>query len=196
LTHKINGLLLAAGFSKRMGKPKALLIQDDLPFAIVILLKMQLVCESIVVVVGHTGSMIQEKLRQHIDGNYQLKTKVRFVTNKNYNEGMFSSLQRGLKELSNSEWILYHFVDQPKLNVEFYNNFIKQISEGFNWIQPAFKGINGHPILIHKIVFNLILDLSPDSSLRVLKNHPNIRKKFWQCNYPEVLQDIDTPSDL
>jgi len=179
-----------------MGKPKALLLQNNLPFTIVILLKMQIICENIVVVVGHSGNMIQDKLRKYVDENYQLKTKVRFVTNKNYSEGMFTSLQSGLKELSDSEWILYHFVDQPKLNLEFYTHFSKQISKEFNWIQPAFEGNNGHPILIHNSIFKLILDLPPDSSLRDLKNHPDIRKKFWQCDYPEVLQDIDTPSDL
>jgi len=196
LTYKIDGLLLAAGFSKRMGKPKALLFQDDLPFAIVILLKMQVVCENIVVVVGHSGHLIQEELKKYIDDFYQLKPKINFITNKNYSDGMFSSLQCGLRELNNSEWILYHFIDQPKLSLEFYNNFSKQISKGFNWIQPTFEGINGHPILIHNSVFKLILDLSPDSSLRDLKRNPDIRKKFWQCDYPEVLQDIDTPSDL
>jgi len=80
--------------------------------------------------------------------------------------------------------------------LEFYKSFQKNISKGFNWIQPTFEGINGHPILIHNSVFKLILDLSPDSSLRDLKRNPDIRKKFWQCDYPEVLQDIDTPSDL
>ena len=179
-----------------MGKPKALLIQNDLPFTIVILLKMQVLCENIVVVVGHSGNLIKEELKKYIDDNYQLRAKVRFVTNKNYSEGMFSSLQCGLRELNNSEWILYHFVDQPKLNLEFYTNFSKQISKGFNWIQPTFEGVNGHPILIHNSIFKFILDLSPDSSLRDLKNHPGVRKKFWQCDYPEVLQDIDTPSDL
>lgn len=179
-----------------MGKPKALLIQNDLPFAIVILQKMQVVCKSTVVVLGHSANEIQEELEKYIANSHHLESKVRFVTNKNYSEGMFSSLQCGLRELNNSEWILYHFVDQPKLSIEFYNNFSKQVSKEFNWVQPTFEGVNGHPILIHNSAFNLILDLSPDSSLRDLKNHPDIKKKFWQCNYPEVLQDIDTPSDL
>ena len=179
-----------------MGKPKALLVQNDLPFAIVILLKMQVVCKNIVVVVGHSGNLIQEGLKKYIDDFYQLKPKINFITNKNYSDGMFSSLQCGLRELNNSEWILYHFIDQPKLSLEFYNNFSKQISKEFNWIQPTFEGVNGHPILIHNSIFKFILDLSPDSSLRDLKRNPDVRKKLWQCDYPEVLQDIDTPSDL
>ena len=179
-----------------MGKPKALLLQEDLPFAIVILQKMQVVCENIVVVVGHSGDMIQEELKKYIDENSELKSKVRLVTNKNYSEGMTTSLQCGLRELKNSEWILYHFVDQPKINLAFYKNFTDQIANGYNWIQPSFNGIGGHPILIHNSVFKLILDLSPNSSLRDLKSYPDIRKKYWPCNYAETLQDLDTPSDL
>jgi molybdenum cofactor cytidylyltransferase len=179
-----------------MGKPKALLLQNNLPFAIVILLKMQVVCENIIVVIGHSGNLIQEELKKYIDDNYQLKSKVNFISNKNYSDGMFSSLQCGMKELSESEWILYHFVDQPKLNLKFYTKFSKQISKEFNWIQPTFEGINGHPILIHNSIFKLILDLPPDSSLRDLNIHSDVRRKFWQCDYPEISQDIDTPSDL
>lgn len=196
MNYKINGLLLAAGFSKRMGKPKALLLREDLPFAIVILQKMQVVCESIVVVIGHLGDIIQEELKKYIEDNSQLMSKVRFVNNKNYSEGMTTSLQCGLRVSKNSEWVLYHFVDQPKLSPEFYNNFVERISSDVNWIQPTFEGNTGHPILIHNSVFKLILDLSPHSSLRDLKSHPDIRKKFWPCNYSEILFDIDTPSDL
>ena len=196
MNHKISGLLLAAGFSKRMGKSKALLLQEDLPFAIVILQKMQTVCDNVVIVLGHLGDMIQKELKKFIDDNSLLKSEIRFVTNKNYSKGMTTSLQCGLRELKNSEWILYHFVDQPKLKLAFYKNFTEQINNEYNWIQPTFDGIGGHPILIHNSVFKLILDLSPNSSLRDLKGHPDIRKKFWQCDYPEVLHDIDTPSDL
>ena len=179
-----------------MGKPKALLMQEDLPFAFVILQKMQVICESIVVVIGYSGDMIQEKLKKYIEENSQLKSKVRFASNKNYSEGMTTSLQCGLSELKNSEWVLYHFVDQPKLSPEFYNNFSEQISNDVNWIQPTFEGNTGHPILIHNSVFKLILDLLPNSSLRDLKNHSDIRKKFWPCDYSKILYDIDTPSDL
>jgi molybdenum cofactor cytidylyltransferase len=196
LNYKINGLLLAAGFSKRMGKPKALLLQEDLTFAIVIPKKMQTICDNVVIVVGHSGNLIKEELKKYIDENPQLKSKTSFVINKNYSEGMTTSLQCGLRELKNSEWILYHFVDQPKLNLAFYKNFTGQIANGYNWIQPAFEGIGGHPILIHNSVFKLILDLSPNSSLRDLKSHSDIRKKLWKCDYPEILHDIDTPSDL
>ena len=196
MNYKVNGLLLAAGFSKRMGKPKALLLHKNLPFAIEVLQKMQVVCESIVVVVGHSGDTIQEELKKYIEDNSKLKSKVRFVSNKNYSEGMTTSLQCGLRELINSEWVLYHFVDQPKLSPEFYNNFAEQISNDVNWIQPTFEGNTGHPVLIHNSVFKLILDLSRNSSLRDLKNHPDIRKKFWPCDYAEILSDIDTPSDL
>jgi len=60
---KSTGLLIAAGLSGRMGKPKALLMNDDLPFAIVILNKMILVCDKIVVVFGHSSEKIKRSSR-------------------------------------------------------------------------------------------------------------------------------------
>ncbi len=59
---KVSGLLIAAGLSSRMGKPKALLLKDDLPFAIVILNKMLLVCDRVIVVLGHSAEKIKEEL--------------------------------------------------------------------------------------------------------------------------------------
>ena len=125
-----------------MGKSKALLLQEDLPFAIVILQKMQTVCDNVVIVLGHLGDMIQKELKKFIDDNSLLKSEIRFVTNKNYSKGMTTSLQCGLRELKNSEWILYHFVDQPKLKLAFYKNFTEQINNEYKWIQPTFDGID------------------------------------------------------
>ncbi len=52
---------------------------------------------------------------------------------------MFTSLQTGLTAAINSDWILYHFVDQPGLPNKFYQEFIKQIDDEHNWIQPHLK---------------------------------------------------------
>ena len=105
---------------------------------------------------------------------------------------MFSSLQCGLRNISQSDWILYHFVDQPSLPVSFYNEFVEQLSEEINWVQPSHKNNLGHPILFNRKVADMILKLSENNSLRDLSNDQRITKQIWNCNYPEVLQDIDT----
>jgi molybdenum cofactor cytidylyltransferase len=190
LKHNISGLLLCAGLSGRMGTSKALMIYNGLPFAILIIKKLLLVCNEVIVVVGHESEKIETGIKNYLKADEVLKVK--FVLNDNYNAGMFSSLQCGLKCISNTDWILYHFVDQPSLPVSFYNQFVEQLSEGINWVQPSHKNNLGHPVLFNRKVTNMILQLSENNSLRDLSNDQGITKQIWNCNYPEVLQDIDT----
>ena len=193
---KPNGLLIAAGLSSRMGKPKALLLQDDLPFAIVILKKMNLVCDKIVVVLGHSVEKIKIELQVFINNSDELKSSVKFVTNEQFDKGMFTSLKSGLNEVKNSEWILYHFVDQPGLPEKFYREFKDQIDDEYDWIQPTYKNEKGHPLLLHNSIFNSILEQPDDSSLKEISKSNKVKIKLWDCKHKEILQDIDYPSDL
>jgi len=196
MKQKPNGLLIAAGFSSRMGKPKALLLQDELPFAIVILKKMILICDKIVVVFGHSSEKIKRELQVFINKSDELKLRVKFVTNENFEKGMLSSLKYGLNAELNSKWLLYHFVDQPGLPEEFYQEFITQIENNYDWIQPSYNSKKGHPLLLQSPIFNSILELPDNSSLKEISMNNKTKKKFWDCKYKEILQDIDYPSDL
>ena len=190
------GLLIAAGLSSRMGKPKALLLQDDLPFAIVILKKMILVCDNIIVVLGHSAEKIKRELQVFINNSDELKSSVKFVTNENFEKGMLSSLKYGLNAELNSKWLLYHFVDQPGLPEEFYQEFTTQIENNYDWIQPSYNSKKGHPLLLQSSIFNSILELPDNSSLKEISMNNKTKKKFWDCKYKEILEDIDYPSDL
>ena len=193
---KPTGLLIAAGLSSRMGKPKPLLLQDDLPFAIVIAKKMLLVCDKVVIVLGHSAENIKIELQSFINNSNDLKSSVKFVTNEQYERGMFASLKCGLSEEINEDWILYHFVDQPGLTEKFYQEFSAQIDNNYDWIQPTFGNKKGHPLLFHSSIFNSILELPDDSSLKEISKKNNVKKKLWDCTHKEILQDIDYPSDL
>lgn len=107
---------------------------------------------------------------------------------------MFSSLQAGLKELSDCDWLLYHFVDQPHLPAQFYVEFTEQIDESFDWIQPQYSDKKGHPILLNKSLFSQILD-SKINSLKEINQSRSINKKIWHCTYSQVVEDIDTKDD-
>ena len=193
---KSTGLLIAAGLSSRMGKPKALLLQDDLPFAIVILNKMLLVCDRVVVVLGHNADKIKKDLQVFINKSDELRLRIKFVTNEDFEKGMFSSLKYGLNVEINAEWILYHFVDQPGLPEEFYQEFTEQMDNDYDWIQPSYNSKKGHPLLLQSSIFNSILELPDDSSLKEFSKNNKVKKKLWDCNYKEILQDMDFPSDM
>ena len=190
LVPNITGLLLCAGLSGRMGTSKALMLYEGLPFAVQIIKKILLVCREVVVVVGHESEKVKSKILKCLTPDEAVKLK--FVFNDNYKSGMFSSLQCGLRKITQSDWILYHFVDQPSLPFSFYNEFVKKLSEENNWAQPSYKNKLGHPIIFNHNVADMILKLSENNSLRDLSNDRRITKQIWDCNYPEVLQDIDT----
>lgn len=152
--------------------------------------KLSSVCDEIIIVTGLNKNEIEESL----SSAEQIK-KVKFVFNENYKSGMFTSLQAGLKG-ANSSWYLYHFVDQPSLPLSFYSDFIQQIDDQFNWIQPTYQSRKGHPILFDNYVNQKILESSIDKTLRNVAQDKSIKKKLWECNTELIFQDIDTPEDF
>ena len=108
---------------------------------------------------------------------------------------MFTSLQKGLSKAKNCDWLLYHFVDQPQIPQNFYKDLISQIDDKSDWIQPSYKNKKGHPVLIRKTLFTTIINAKENSSLKEVTNSFEINKKIWDCNYKEILSDIDTPED-
>jgi CTP:molybdopterin cytidylyltransferase MocA len=190
----ITGLLLCAGMSGRMGTSKALMLYNGLPFAVQVIKKLLFVCEEVVVVVGHESEKVKSEILKCLTSGEA--AKLQFVFNDNYIAGMFSSLQCGLGNIPQSDWILYHFVDQPSLPVSFYKEFVEQLSEAINWVQPSHKNRLGHPILFNKKVCAIILKQDKDSSLRKLSNNKRIKRKIWECRYAEILKDIDTMEEF
>ncbi len=190
---KIYGLLISAGFSGRMKSFKPLLKFEGKPFVVNIADKLAEVCEKVVVVTGYKAHEILKEFEAA--ENNALCEKTKFVFNKNYKEGMFSSLQSGLKKCGEADWVLLHFVDQPTLPPEFYKDFTKQIKDKFDWVQPIHEERKGHPVLIGKKIVREILDSTLDGNLREISHNAGIKKKLWECNFPQIFTDVDTPED-
>ncbi len=192
--NKITGLILAAGKSGRVGEPKAFLKIGDKTFVTQIISKLMSVCDSIIVVFGFDGDNLKTKL---IDEEMlkNFSDKIQIEINRNFEAGMFSSIQCGLSEIQESDFILIHHVDQPSLSLKFYEEFIGQIEENIDWLQPSYDGKVGHPILISKKLADKILLENSNSNLREFKKKCMINQKIWQCSYPEIHQDIDTMED-
>ncbi len=207
---KLNGLLIAAGKSGRMGKFKPLLTYQSLPFSVGIVIKMLSVCDKVGIIIGYKGEELKNKILEHltnpesvqlnedvIDINRSpLVTRVNFITNADYKNGMFTSLQCGIKHFKNADWVLYHFVDQPDLLLSFYEELVSNIDNKYDWIQPRYNHQNGHPILIKNSLFKLIIDAECKSNLKSISTNGLVKKKYWNCNHPQILTDLDKPEDL
>ena len=190
LQKKICGIVISAGFSGRMKVFKPLLPYKGKSFVQNIVYKLHSSCNKIIIVTGYKANKVEENVNE-----LNIHSKIEFVFNPEFGKGMFTSLQKGISETKNCDWILYHFVDQPGLPENFYPDFIKQAENNYNWIQPINNGQKGHPILLGKDLFELIANSSHDSNLREINKNPIVKKKFWECDYEEIFQDIDTDQD-
>jgi molybdenum cofactor cytidylyltransferase len=197
LGKNVNALIISAGLSGRMKSFKPLVDYKGRSFIINIILKLEIICDQIFIVIGHRADELKSSVIKDLTKTYQtdLLKKIKFVYNESFQIGMFTSLQKCILAAQNCDWILYHFVDQPGLPQNFYKDFILQIDNQFNWIQPSYKNQNGHPILIKKDLFNLISNASEDSNLKEISKSPDVKKKYWECDYNEIFQDIDTEED-
>lgn len=191
-TIKISGIIISAGLSDRMKRFKPLAIYKGKTFIGNIIHKLEKVCERIIIVTGYKADRLKSEV---LNESSELAHRLKFVQNDFYEKGMFTSLQRGVQAASDCDWLIYHFVDQPGLPEKFYSEFILQIDEKHNWFQPSVNKRAGHPILIAKELFDVIISQSTESNLRELSTNNKFRKKFWECNYNEIVQDVDTEED-
>lgn len=173
---------------------KPLLKYKGKSFIINILSKLNNVCNKIVVVTGYKNDEVETEIKNYFKDNTEILEKLILIHNSNYKNGMFFSLQIGLNKMTDSDWIIYHFVDQPHLPSRFYSEFTKEIDIDYQWIQPQYKARKGHPILIHNSIFSKILD-TKRTSLKDISQSSAIRRKIWNCDYPHVVKDIDTNED-
>lgn len=192
MNHKITGLIISAGLSSRMGELKPLLEYKGKKFVERIIDNILPVCSKIVIVTGNKS----DRIIDFISSAYASNNSIEMIYNHEYEKGMFSSLKKGIADLKDHGWILYHFVDQPNLPEEFYNQFIEQIEDGYDWIQPTFKGRKGHPLLFSNNVVHKIIDAADNANLRLISNDAKIKKKYWECEFNSIFTDIDTQKDL
>jgi molybdenum cofactor cytidylyltransferase len=101
-------VVLSAGESSRMGRPKAFLPIDGHTFIERIVAALRLAgLEKIVVVLGHNAEQMREKMA-HLP--------VGFLVNPDYHQGQLSSLQVAVRHLladENCRGMLVHLVDHP-----------------------------------------------------------------------------------
>ena len=177
----ISSILLAAGQSLRMkGENKLIKEIDGTPvikYAVKNLLSSTV--NEIIIVLGY-----EENLIKKIIG---VNKKVKFVYNKNFKEGVASSIKIGLDNISiKSEAFFICLGDMPNVNQNIYNKLIKsrlkynkKLDPKYRKeiIIPTFEGKNGNPVLFSKYIKDKMMLIGHD-----LDTH-----KIIQLNKEKVL---------
>src|SRR5262245_14423412 len=147
----ISAIVLAAGKSERMGRPKALLEFRGRTFLENIL---DTISRSSI---AHTSIVVGHH-RQAIDNPV---ASASIVVNPGYEQGMVTSLQSGIRALPpKSIGAFLLLVDHPVVDVETIEAMIPSAAPN-RIVQPTFQGRRGHPVLLGMDVLREILGYLP-----------------------------------
>ncbi|QZY28695.1 nucleotidyltransferase family protein [Nocardioides coralli] len=139
----VHGLLLAAGAGSRMGRPKALVVEDDgtpwLTRAVEALLSGG--CEAVTVVLGAAADEAASLLPEG---------SARVVVADDWAAGMGASLRNGLAALAatDADAVLVTLVDLPDVGPEVCRRVLDAATGPDALARATYAGRPGHPVLL------------------------------------------------
>ena len=183
-------IILAAGSSSRLGRPKQLLdYKGKTLLQTVINEAFETSCRSVLVVLGANAKQIAS---QHQND------EVNFVINESWENGMASSIVAGLSAIIRNnteiESVIIAVSDQAFIKMSNFNNLIeKQKETGKNIIASTYNGTIGTPVLFKKDYFEALLSLKgAEGAKKILKQYPeDVETVVFE--HGEI--DIDTETD-
>ena len=185
----IVGIILSAGESKRMGTPKQLL-----PWGKTIILQQVIDnaaashLEQVILVLGSRAGEIADKIT--------LSPKTHIVINKDYQEGMSSSVICGIKNApAGAVAFMLLLGDQPFINPAIINRVLDEYQKSkYGIVIPVYNDKRGHPVIFAAKYKPELLDLADQGAKAVVNNHSGDIFEI-PLDRPEILSDIDTPQD-
>jgi molybdenum cofactor cytidylyltransferase len=181
-----DGIILAAGYSSRVGAFKMGLMLEGKPLIHHTIETMRTACSQIIVVAGHKIEEVVE-LTKGFPG-------LRVVFNPNYPTGMFSSVKEGFKYVT-SEWFFYIPGDYPLVSAAVYEKLMEaSIATPDRMVFiPTFNSRKGHPVLMNLRIKATVMTEPQDSNLKAVIN----RTGFVPVPVDDeaILIDIDTMKD-
>jgi molybdenum cofactor cytidylyltransferase len=187
----IVAVVLSAGESSRMGRPKALLPIGDGSFLERIVKSLLATkIEKIVVVLGHNAAEIEKKIR-HLP--------ISILVNPDYAQGQLSSLivaLRALESEADVDGILLHLVDHPFLNSTLVNRMMERFYESKKLVVvPTYQGRRGHPVIFSRRLFAELLKAPLDQGAKsVVRAHAADTLEI-ETDDEGITFDIDTPEE-
>lgn len=185
--YKIAGLLIAAGSSKRMGKPKQLLPWGDtnlLQHAIAQLKASKI--HKVFVVLGANFNLINSKIDS---------TGIHIIKNENWQMGMGTSIASGISEIGTGDYdaALITLGDQPFQDSLHYDSLIDKYLEKKNIVATALEKKAIVPAVFPEQYFEQLKSLRGDAGARTILAENKVRTFFIPSNGKDI--DIDTPED-
>jgi len=144
-------------------------------------------CSRVVLVAGYRAEELIERVKN--------PPKIKTCINKNFDRGMFSSIQEGVK-LIETDWFFITMGDMPDIGIDIYKSLIyarEKEHEKFDIIRPIYHGKRGHPVLLHRKTIKTILKEPATSEMKNVFSHFKVLD--IELDIPQTFRDIDTPEE-
>jgi CTP:molybdopterin cytidylyltransferase MocA len=181
------GLILAAGESRRMGTPKALLRYRDESFLDTLIGLFQARCAPVIVVLGAAAREVRAATTR----------AAAFVENERWEGGQTSSMQCGLRAVpADADGVLFTLVDHPAVRMETIDALLDVDMAGRRppLRVPVYQGRNGHPIWFSRGLIREFLALEESGAARDVVRAHAAETEYLDVEDPGVLADIDDPA--
>jgi molybdenum cofactor cytidylyltransferase len=182
--NQVAAIILAAGESRRMGTPKALLQFRGQTFLDGLIARLQTQCDPVIVVLGHEADSIRRSIPAAI------AAAVRIVVNPNYPLGMLSSLQAGLRALPEEVLhAVFTLVDHPNPAGATIAAVVDAPAAPV--VIPRFEGRKGHPVRLSRPVIGELLALPPGAKPTDVLYRYVAATRFLDTDDSGIVDDID-----
>ncbi|MGB5932734.1 MAG: NTP transferase domain-containing protein, partial [Anaerolineae bacterium] len=185
---KVAGIILAAGESRRLGRPKQLLpLGEKTMLEHVVEVALSSPLQEVVVALGHRAEEIRPLLRG-----------IKVVVNEEWPQGLSGSLRVGLEALSPQfEACLFFLADQPKVTPQLVDSLITRHRRTLAPIvAPRCRGRRGNPVLFARFLFPELLGLRGEEGGRSLIEKHRHLVEWVEVDSGDYFLDIDTLEDL
>ena len=186
---KVAAIVLAAGFSSRMGefKPLLPLAGASLIGRVAVALH-QAGVEDVIVVTGHRAAEMTPELTRY---------RLRHTVNEGYADGMYSSVQAGVRALAADAAAFFLWpVDVPLVRSHSLRLLLRDFRQhGAAVTYPMFRGERGHPPLIAASLIPMIREQERPEGLRGLLAEQEMAARDVELIDEGVVADMDTPDD-
>ncbi|MDH4117727.1 MAG: nucleotidyltransferase family protein [Acidimicrobiia bacterium] len=188
----IAGLILAAGGSRRLGRPKQLEPwgRDATLLGTVVDTARSFGLDELWIVLGSEIDEIMEAVDL---------SDIGVIENPEWEEGLASSIRVGLDALtrmSRADAVFLILGDQPGLDPELVATMITHKARSKRMaIVPKYRYMWGHPVLVDRTLWPRLISLSGDEGAkRLLQAHPEWVEEVWVESLPP--RDVDTSADV
>jgi molybdenum cofactor cytidylyltransferase len=182
----VAAIVLAAGESSRMGRPKPLLPLGGETFLTHLLGQIEASrATTTTVVLGHRPEVVIEALPQ---------IAPIAVVNPRYSLGQLSSLHVGLDAVGNVDAVLMFLADHPFISTAVIDTLIATYeSSQAPIVVPTYDGRRGHPTLFARSVLSELRAAPLDQGARVVVRAHAGELVEVPTGDPGVIADVDTP---